>query len=79
MIPHPRAEPVTAGEEFDAICEEIVQAVNGLQVRRRSFEEIDPEDRGRLIGDLRFWRDQLLKRIAEIDAELSKILDARAQ
>src|SRR5215471_4924639 len=29
-----------AGEALDALCEEIVQAVNRLQVRRRAFEEI---------------------------------------
>lgn len=68
---------MTAGEEFDAICEEIVQAATRLQVRRRSLEEIDLGDQYKLIGALEYLNDHLQRRAAEIDAELSKILDAK--
>jgi hypothetical protein len=68
-----------AGEEFDAVCEQIVGLMNDFQVRRRSFEQIPPDDQLELLGGLMFLRTEFGRWVAEIDAKLTAILNAKVE
>jgi hypothetical protein len=47
-----------AGEEFYILCEQIVEMMNALQVRRVSLEEIPTAEQWKLLGMLGLMRDQ---------------------
>src|SRR5215471_10371142 len=68
-------EHTQSGDDFDAMLEEIVALANGLQMRRRSFEKLPPEERGKILGALVPWRNQLREHVGKIDTALSAILD----
>lgn len=70
-------ERAPIGERLDALIEEIIHDLSSLQVRRRSVEELDPEDHGILMGKLKNYRDGIKVAREEIDQKLSEILNRK--
>ena len=69
------SEQRTAVEELDALIDELVHELDGIQVRRRSIEEL-------ALADQAFHRRDAGSRTAvqeRIDEKLSAILEARLE
>ncbi len=72
-------EKRTAGEALDEETENVVAKANAIQVRRRSLEELDEETQWVIVGKLKLLGENLDDWAAEIDAELSAILDKKME
>ena len=67
----------TAVEELDPLTDEIIRELDGIAVRRRVIETLDPKDQRIVIGMLEPFRDLLRGTREEIDRKLARTLDEK--
>ena len=67
----------TAVEELDPLTDEIIRELDGIAVRRRVIETLDPKDQRIVIGMLEPFRDLLRGTREQIDRKLARTLDEK--
>ena len=67
----------TAVEELDPLTDEIIRELDGIAVRRRVIETLDPKDQRIVIGMLEPFRDLLRGSREQIDRMLARTLDEK--